>query len=421
MKKLQSFHLLIAALTIPILLLGIGRVYAGDRAGPRSIAPDSIKFHQIWEKEFPKEIKDVAWGETGDGRLYPKIIVFEDEVRFYDGDFSLIATYPYPKYSSIMFAKNGNYLGIQTIERGCTKEKPGQTRITVFTDRGEKIWERKGKIEFDIPLPTLYISSKDGSAAEAHRGDPAITFRDSVGRMIRHIDLFKNDEWDITRGAICSFSENGEYFVAIVDEKVPIPLGIEGIQPRSGNPYVMLFTKEGKELWRYPLGEQGLGLHVSISPTGQFVVAASRPGVYLLTKKGNLKSTYSLGVTSGIWAPYSFSPDEEHVILSDLHKVLFVRTFTGEVLWRHIFRADETIRGVCFSRNNIGIMLEVESENCPSVISIFNQEGKLIVKRCFSENIFPFDYFRRAKAGISSDGKEICIISKRRALCWQSE
>ncbi len=47
-------------------------------------AEEKVNFKLVKEWKFDKEIKDVAFGETEDGSLYSKIIVFEDEIRFYD-------------------------------------------------------------------------------------------------------------------------------------------------------------------------------------------------------------------------------------------------------------------------------------------------------------------------------------------------
>jgi len=373
-----------------------------------------IDYKLVWEKEFKKEIQDVRFGETEDGKLYPKIVVFEDEVRFYDDEGNLTVKVPY-KGGDIIFSRRANYIGIQIEKSPPAPEKgPTEIKFSVYSEKGEKLLEIEKQEAFDVPAPDFYISSSKGNVIELYKGLPRIAFRDSSGKVLKQFRLFEEDAYDITRGARGDFSEDGEDFVVIADE-------YESVLPRSRsrNTYMMLFTKEGKELWRYQLEEQNLDFHVSISPTGQFVVGASKSGVYLLNKEGNLISKYRLGVNSGIRNPYTFSSNEEYAVLSDLHEVVFIRTSMGEVLWRHVFGADATIRGVSFSRDNVGIMLEIKSENYLSAINVFNQNGEMIVEKHFSEKIFPFDYFRREKAKISSDGKEIGIISKKGISLYQ--
>ncbi len=377
-------------------------------------AQASTEYKIVEEIKFEKEIKDVRFGETEDGRMYPKIVVFEDEVKFYDEKGNLTVKVPC-QGGDVIFSKESNYVGIRMAKASPAPEKgPTKIKFSLYSEKGENLWKIEEQEAFDVPIPDFYISSSKANVIELYKGLPRIAFRDSSGKILKQFRLFEEDVYDITRGARGDFSEDGEYFAVIADE-------YESILPRSRsrNTYVMLFTKEGEELWRYPLEEQNLDFHVSISSTGQFVVAVSKPGVYLLNKEGNLISKYRLGVNSGIRNPYTFSSNEEYAVLSDLHEVVFIRTSMGKVLWRHVFGTDTTIRGVCFLRDNVGIMLEMKSGDYLSAISLFNQTGEIIGEKHFSENIFPFDYFRREKAKISSDGKEMSIISKRGISLYQ--
>lgn len=193
-------------LLLPTLFLGMER------------PQEKMEFKLIQEKEFDKEIKDVAWGETEDGRLYPKIIVFEDEVRFYDEEGSLLATQSKGKYTRIRLSARGNYVGIPTLIKYPTKEQTGLLKFTVYTERGDKVWEKEEKIEWEGSR-TFYVSSKEASLVKADPCDGSLFFFDKSSREINRVDLFKDDEWDYEKSLFCVFSGNGNYFAVNAQER----------------------------------------------------------------------------------------------------------------------------------------------------------------------------------------------------------
>lgn len=412
-----------------VVLIAVGLLFILVGAGRR--AKQEVDFNLVWEKEFDKKIEEVAFGESEDGKLYPKIVVFEDEVRFYDKESKLIISIPCEKSSEVVLSKKANYLGIRTIEEYATKEVAGILSFTVYTDEGKEVWNISEKTTFDASLPSFYISSKNGMVVEVYKGRPALAFRNTKGRISKQFYVFKDDEYDITRGVRGSFSGDGEYFVCISNEQVPVPFGYESITPRSGNPCVNLFDKNGSEIWRYPV-KQYMGDYVFISSKGNYLIATGTTGhlkkglvtggAYLLNWAGKLLRSYELGTPSDIWDPYvAISPTEQYAVLANLHKVLFLKTSTGKILWEHNLKNNKIIRGICVSKNNIvALMLNVESEDHLSAIVFFDKDGAVIGEKHFLENIFPFDYFKRAKANISSNGKEVGVISTQAISLYQT-
>ena len=358
---------------------------------------NEVKFELIEEKQYDKEIWDVKFGETKDGRLYPKFVVFEGEIRVYDEEGNLISKVPYPyERGDIIYSKKGNFIGLR-IPKFPEGKAPYNIKFIVYSERGENLLVINEKIEFDVSMPNFYISSKDGSVIELYMGLPKLAFRDVNGKLQKKVRLFKDDRYDITRGATCNFSEDGNYFVTLSHENVPIPFR-EDRPARDGNPYVILFNREGEEMWRYPLEEQGFGPHVSISPGGCFVVANNTSlhetkrivasGTYLLSKEGALIRKYNNLVTpGGVWDPHiAFSRDEEFAALANLRKVIFVQTSTGEVLWEHEIELDEIIRDISISGNNVTVMIEVKSVEYPSKILFLDINRESIGEKLFTPN-----------------------------------
>jgi len=155
------------------------------------LSQEKMEFELVQQTEFDKEIKDVAWGETEEGRLYPRIIAFEDEVRFYDEETSLLAPQAHQKYARIRLSVRGNYVGINTVIRHPTKEESGLQKFTVYTEKGEKLWEREEEMEDDYPLYGWCVSSRDGSVVRLDHAAGKLLFLDSKGGEVREVDLFQ--------------------------------------------------------------------------------------------------------------------------------------------------------------------------------------------------------------------------------------
>jgi len=422
MKKLQPLCLLMAALTIPILLLAIGRVNAGDRAGPRPIAPDSTTFHLLWEKEFPKEIKDVAWGETEDGRLYPKIIVFEDEVRFYNTETEVIASVIMPSMMNARTSKKGNYILVGELIKKPSKSELGKEKVKVYNDKGKLVSGMEANIGWEIS-PYYYVSD-DGSTVEVENGHAVISFRNAIGKEMKKLDLFEDEEW--CRGPLKGdFSDDGDFFAVLTNE------GLFTV-PSKKHPWLLLFSVGGKELWRKPLYEKR-GRDLWVSPRGDFIIVALtdnsiKSNAFLLfSGSGDKIGQYLVEDGNTIWRPKcNFSPNELYISVGTGNSLYLIGAQTGEVVW---YRQIPYVTGShqkkysCLENifvTNEGQMIAsfIEWQRHKAIkreILIIGKDGKV------KQKIQSTPGKGEAAGAISKDGTEITCVSSTTLSKWRSE
>jgi len=383
------------------------------------------EFHLVWEQVFDKKIEDVAWGETEDGRLYPKIIVFDDEVRFYDPDSALLKAIPLSsrRAGDIAFSENSNYVGIPIMTEVATKSRKGEIVLTIYTDGGEKHCQLDEEVEFDGSSLDFSISDKDGSFVETDGAAQRLTFRDGKAKVKREVDLFEGDTWAYERGLRCAFSSDGRLFAVLASRQ--FIQGREYIDPSRGpNIYVILFDDNGKEVWRKPLNEHGPGC-LSISSQGKYILVGGEDrggasGVtsrcqYLFDRDGSLVSTYDIGNDCKI------SHNEEYLVLAGKDAVGLIETSTGELIWSKQFsyptdsRRSEWkwISQLDISGN--GELIGVSStlyrrrkggyDAIPSDLILVNNEGQMVYEKELSGQVGQVSFM------LNSSGTEIVEVA----------
>ena len=389
-----------------------------------------MEFHVVWEEAFDKKIKDVAWGETEDGRLYPKIIVFEDEVRFHDPNSVLLKTIPLSskRVGDIIFSKKGDYVGIPVMTEVPTKSEKGKIVLTIYTRRGEKHCRFDKDVEFDGSSPGFSISDRDGSFVESYGAAQRLTFRDGKAKVRREVDLFEGDEWTYKRDMKSSSSGDGRLFAVLATKKF-----VQGTQyvdqTDDPNIYVILFDENGKELWRKPINEHAPTC-LSISSQGKYLLAggenrAGGSGItsqsqYLLDRNGSLIMTYHIG------GRCRFSQNEEYLTIAGQNTIGLIQTSTGELLWSKQFsystdsRRSQWRRIVHLDISGNGALVGVSSttyrrrkggrDAIPSDLVFINNEGQLVAEK------EPPSEAKEIFFKINSDATEIVEVAKTRLI-----
>lgn len=356
-------------------------------------AEEKVDFKLVKEWKFDKEIKDAAFGETEDGSLYPKIIVFEDEIRFYDEKGEIIKKLDlHPKYSKVIFSRKINYIGISTIKRFATILKSGLRNFVVYTDKGDKFWEMNEKIMYDVPLLYIYLSDKDGFAVGVLSCAGIVVFFDSTGKELKRIDLFKNDEFDYEKGSIGAFSGNGKSFVLNIQESPGIAIGALSQEDsgRSGNPHLFLFNYKGKEIWKVNL-PGFYSNNVFISPSGEYIIGVVScfhikkgmvsPYTLLLNKKGEIIKKYTFYTRCA-----AFSPNEEYAVVGywePVSTIQLIKNKNGKVILNYKFDASvDKINNLIVSNEGIIAIIFDNNEVC-----ILNSAGEIIYRKIFPEEV----------------------------------
>jgi len=298
---------------------------------------EKVEFKLVKEWKFEKEIKDVAFGEDENGKLYPKIIVFEDEVKFYDEE-GEVSQMKLSKGAAVVFSSNGKYIGIDRIVKSPPIDEPGDFE-KCFILYDEKLKER-AKIEYKMGYcgegEYIFYPSDNGSFVAIDYMNQVLFLRDVNGKLKKKVVLFPNNEWS-RLGVIFKYSKNEEYFAV---------LGVNIYQDPSRkwhhDFYVILFNSDGEEIWRRVIEKEPTHMSIvpeglSISHNGNYVLAAAahdpisstRP-LILFDKNGKLIGKYQ--GTSG-----EFSKDEKYVVIYSRNKIQLVQTQDGNIIWTKEF------------------------------------------------------------------------------------
>jgi hypothetical protein len=307
-----------------------------------------VELKLVWEREFDKEIRGVVFGETADGSLYPKVVVFDDEVRFCDERGDAVADRSIESYWAAAPSQEGTYIGIQELLHHPTERGAGVMRFSVYTGSGEQVWSKDEEKAYDYPAPTWYVSNRDGSAIRADSPAGSVQFVDSTGATTREADLFHDDEWDLERALHCALSTDGRFCLMGFQKQPAVTPGVvSGSDPgATGHPYLALFTHEGIELWRHELpvflsygvagtplsatGSYGVGSGYTIHHQEGLVDACT----WLMDMDGQ-----TVAEASALTYCASFSSNERYVALHCYElgagpAILVMESRTGKALWK---------------------------------------------------------------------------------------
>ena len=294
------------------------------------------------EKTFDKKVQDVTFGvfeKDWEEHIYPKIVVFEDEIRFYNERGKVIKSIR--KGSGHRFSSNRSYIYTNTLTYKNTSKENFEAyfELEVFDQNGCKIWERKKPLWYDVSPPGFFLLN-NGAAVEIWGQLGKFNFLDENGRLIKGSGYFSEGQ-GIGHGYFAS-SGNGELIVATAMKSVA-PLSVDAPIKKWENAWLILYTKDGEELWRRTL-DKFLSGCMFINEDGRYIVffgcnvywkRESTPYAvfYLFNGDGNLIGKYSLEKGTSRGLSVAFSPDNSFVVVSQGSTVGLIELSNGKLLW----------------------------------------------------------------------------------------
>jgi Tol biopolymer transport system component len=312
---------------------------------------NSIKWKLSREVKLDHLITDACFDtyrKDGKEVLFPKILVYKDEVKCYDENFKEKGRVPLPKFSSCVLSPDGNYFGLSVPTKMTSEKDPkGIREFTVYNDIGGKVARIEVEEWWDEGNWVFVISPTNGSFLAPNGNTNKIIFYDSYGNIKKETNLFGSTDYQMVRDMKCTFSENGEYILVIADKI--FNGSYEELPSDTPNTYTILFDKDGNELWRHSLDEHGFlasNFAFAISRNGRYICAGDeRRGkkgtlsahFYLFDNSGKLIGKYDIDPSSPFVPFCKFSKDEEFLIIGNFDKVQSIETSSGKILWTKQF------------------------------------------------------------------------------------
>jgi hypothetical protein len=293
---------------------------------------EKVDYKLVWEKEFKKEIQDVRFGETEDGKLYPKIVMFEDEVRFYDEKESLLDTLSLEKQTIKTWVKD-SCIAIKKYLKVATKSVDGIALLTLYSDKGKKLYEIESQLGYEVS--PYFFFSENGYAVEVEGSSPVLTFYDRNGKKIKRVTLFEESKLRWFRAPVaCDFSKDGEFVAALVSERA-------FAREEDQYPWLLLFSGDGREIWRKKLEitKDAYTYPLFISPKGSYIavgegILKSIRMLLLFGKSGDLIGKYKVGADGKIGPlKCGFSPNEKYFCAGILNQIYLIDLQSGKQKW----------------------------------------------------------------------------------------
>ena len=379
---------------------------------------EKMEFELVWEEVFDKKIKDVAWGETEDGRLYPKIILFADEIRFYDEEANLLWGWQEEASHnllslSVQFSPKSNHITLSSKskppvshEKWADMKWPVTTKTRILNSQGEEVWKQVYTSEDDT-VGVAYVSDP-GFFVLVDQAYAYLAFYGPNGNLLRQVKPFGNMDWDNGRQIRGIFTDDGKHFVCFATRH-GANIGTKERQGKSAEPFVIMFTNRGEELWRYPLPGM-VSDQFQITPDGSFIgcstwevdfsigsIGAVRGVTHLLDRTGSLVSEYPFRSFR-----IAFSPDGEYGVLiqriSPLEEgepmtpedrpafaLLLIQTQDGEVIWKETLRDSKSIPFITLSTEANFIVAHTDGKT-----RILDKRGRCVGEKSWvDENMYP--------------------------------
>lgn len=290
----------------------------------------------------------------------PMIAIEENRINWINN--SEITDFVMPEDAvKVIFSKQANYFAIMRLNDISDYNKERNLQIDVCKSSKEKIYTVKRPYHYDDSLPLVAVSDLDGSLIIGQNTIGEVRFYNHTGSLIRNAQLFEDAEYDLERTLHIDISKDGTTAAIVAGKRGASPLGSNAPNP-SAEPYLFLFTKEGKELLRKPLPDLN-GAVTAISPNGQYIAAGS----YTVEMSGNItkrtiifdRNGREIEQTDMLFKLAAFSASSEWIILADNSNANVVDLSTGEILWGHeISKKNGMITAVDISDNGeIAVLL----------------------------------------------------------------
>ena len=368
---------------------------------------------------------------TKDGELYPKVAASKDEIKIYEGPQRPILSLKFLK-PTFYLSPMGNYIGVCEVISSAPKGGKGRKRFSLYNVRGEKSFEMEWETEYDSWGKSFYLSDFDGSILEIDNGSPIVILRDKQGTEIAKLDIFGyTGPPPFPYTTYFEFSQDGNYFGVVGNERWGDPSN------PNCNPQVVLFDKQGKELWRKALDEYHSSF-LSLSATAKYILVggcgpvfqSSRGRVYLFNRNGEIIRKYNYLSESDRRADIdcSFSNDEEVVAIASNECLLLIKSETGEVIskWNlpssGSWKKPRTIDMVQISSNGETIFVAASEKDPMEALGgidpdlfLISSSGALIWHQQIPSSGNYYGY----EVAITPDGKEIAAFVSGDLIRWR--
>ncbi|MFQ6618884.1 MAG: hypothetical protein ACE5QV_09380, partial [Fidelibacterota bacterium] len=293
--------------------------------------------------------------------------------------------------------------------------------IKSYNRAGENLLTLNMLLEYDDPLPELFISDYEGYIVISNAVYGELIFLNSAGDTLRRAYIFQQNKFSYERNFDASISQDGEFFVLGTMEKPAHPV-------TGGLPVLIFYSMNGREFWRRDLEGFSSG-GASISYKGKFLSGSSyyydknkdkfNYFTYLFDSNGNiLKRLPFLSRKS------MFSKNLKYFLGANKKEAFLLNLETFEIMWsRKISSGNRIICDLYMNDSGNSVILTAfpkyrtdKFKFVSPIISYINNMGEVIWNR-----EFPEDYFFIPAIKLSDDSRQIAVSFGKELKIFQIE
>jgi hypothetical protein len=369
-------------------------------------AENQVTFEKIQENAYPAFIRDIAFGSVirdGEEQVYCKVLVLEDnEIQFLDENGEVVVRKSLMAPASVSAKKHvrrdaslshrGNFVALCESVIGYGDEIPpiSEKDCTIFDETGQEKYTLEVVLEGSQGDDQFLVSDKDGSAVSTRFSYGALDFYAPDGGQ-KTVRLFGDVGWDKSTGGKAVFSEDGEYLAVLVGGSAVRP---PGKSPANTDVWVLLFDRNGTELWRKKVDDNRWG-NVAISPKGEYVffktfsyagdgapekgevagLASVHLGLY--GKEGNGSSFEDTSFF--VFGSFCFSSKADYVALAGGDRIRLIRPIDGSITFETQLPSSARFRELLFSSDGEYLIARTEINQ----LFLLNMKGELVWRNHF--------------------------------------
>lgn len=146
-------------------------------------------------------------------------------------------------------------------------------QLALYSSEGQRRFRMPLDWQKDEPLPELAINRR-GEVAIGEAALGIVHFIDSQGREMAQQQLFDERRYELEKVLLLEFLPDGDHLVVVAMANAAAP----GMASPRQNAYLVLFTVDGRELWRQVLPEPSI-YNLAASADGNFILVAGYDAV----------------------------------------------------------------------------------------------------------------------------------------------
>ncbi len=346
---------------------------------------------------------------TGD--LYPSIVITGKEIQFRSAGGQVRKSVRVPPSTSIVPTASGKFVGLLRLEGSLERPTSVATQVfQVYDQNGTRLYEIRQPVRYDDPFGQFYLSNLDGRCVVADPGRGVVQFYDRKGKLLRKVDLFADDSYDLERTLVAAFSEDGRRVALATMKRAPAP-PVDGRPAMRGEPHLFIFAPDGTELHRLPLPGDVVQ-ELAIAPDASSAAVATY-GMDLSDSRTTLFDAQGrkIGSVDLLFRHAAYSADGTKLLLAENHRMVLLSSRTAKVQWDWSMESMEgTVVAIGLSPSATmaaALLARTEFQAGEFLMSgaqltLLDGAGKLLTTR-----LFPLEMFRRAYLALSE--KEVAL------------